>query len=85
MEIQIRTEAMDFWASLEHQLRYKNDHAIDPDVHDELLACSVAVRELDEKMQSLHDKIMRSRRAEDSAVGYKVSLNSNAGTTAIAT
>ncbi|NLZ55867.1 MAG: GTP pyrophosphokinase family protein [Clostridiaceae bacterium] len=85
VEIQIRTEAMDFWASLEHQLRYKNDHAIDPDVHDELLACSVAVRELDEKMQSLHDKIMRSRRAEDSAVGYKVSLNSNAGTTAIAT
>jgi len=53
VEIQLRTLAMDFWATLEHQLRYKKD--VDPDVgmERELFACANLSAELDERMDML--------------------------------
>lgn len=54
VEIQIRTVAMDFWASLEHDLKYKavrSVEGLDADV--ELLACSDIIREVEERMQVL--------------------------------
>ena len=53
VEIQFRTIAQDFWASLEHQLRYKKDKEITPEMADELLYCANLSAELDEKMDAL--------------------------------
>ena len=50
VEIQIRTIAMDFWASIEHKIRYKYEKDIPPHIQRELLECSDIVRFLDQKM-----------------------------------
>ena len=54
VEVQIRTMAMDFWASLEHKLRYKSDGAIPAFVSRELKECAEAISESDLKMQRIH-------------------------------
>jgi len=54
VEIQIRTIAMDFWASLEHQLRYKTSAAITPEISAELRECAERIAETDLKMQKLY-------------------------------
>lgn len=56
VEVQIRTIAMDFWASLEHDLKYKNDGA-DPDIERELYECAKTINETDLKMQQIRDKV----------------------------
>ncbi len=53
VEIQLRTIAMDFWASLEHQLRYKKDVEFTDKMADELLYCANLSAELDQKMDGL--------------------------------
>lgn len=53
VEVQIRTVAMDVWASLEHELRYKTDNAIPDDANSELLVCASTLAVLDERMQRL--------------------------------
>ena len=57
VEIQIRTIAMDFWASLDHSLRYKTPEAIPPDIGAELLEVATDIAALDERMQQVHDKV----------------------------
>jgi putative GTP pyrophosphokinase len=57
VEIQIRTVAMDFWASLEHQLRYKKDPAACTEIDAELLECAQSISVLDIKMQNLYKQI----------------------------
>ena len=52
-EIQIRTMAMDFWASLEHQLRYKSDVEIPEHVSDDLKKCADVIAETDQEMQRI--------------------------------
>lgn len=54
-EIQIRTVAMDFWASLEHKIRYKFNGTIPEEVSQELYQCSTEVKELDNKMYILNE------------------------------
>lgn len=53
VEIQLRTIAMDCWASLEHQLRYKKGFELTEDMQDELFKCAVLCKELDERMDDL--------------------------------
>ena len=53
VEIQLRTIAMDFWASLEHQLRYKKDNEFTEEMAKELLNCAELSSELDNKMNGL--------------------------------
>ena len=53
VEIQIRTIAMDFWASLEHQLRYKSDIEVPPQISDDLKACADVIAATDEEMQRI--------------------------------
>lgn len=53
VEIQLRTIAMDSWASLEHQLRYKKDYEFDDSMKAELLRCAELSAELDARMDSL--------------------------------
>ena len=57
VEVQIRTIAMDFWASLEHDLRYKAAGHVPEDICQELHEVGQDIAVLDEKMQSIHDRI----------------------------
>lgn len=57
VEIQLRTIAMDVWASLEHQLRYKKDFCFTEDMAKELLHCASLSAELDERMDALREII----------------------------
>ena len=57
VEIQIRTVAMDFWASLEHKIRYKFEGCAPEHIKAELVECSNMVSELDAKMMSLNEEI----------------------------
>jgi len=58
VEIQLRTIAMDCWASLEHQLRYKKNTKADEEIEQELLECAQLSFELDERMDKLRDSII---------------------------
>lgn len=53
IELQIRTMAMDFWASLEHQLRYKSDVEIPEHMSDDLKKCADVIAETDQEMQRI--------------------------------
>ena len=56
-EIQLRTIAMDFWATLEHQLRYKKDVKFTEEMAEELLCCAQMSAELDLKMEKLRKTV----------------------------
>jgi putative GTP pyrophosphokinase len=57
VEVQLRTVAMDFWASLEHKLSYKYDDDIPARLHDELTAAAADAMRLDERMERLQQEI----------------------------
>lgn len=59
VEIQLRTIAMDFWASLEHKLRYKKDLSpvLQSQLKQDLLDCSNDIAALDEKMETIRKHI----------------------------
>ena len=54
VEIQLRTIAMDMWASLEHELRYKSDRDFSADDAYRLRLCSDAIGEIDREMQNIY-------------------------------
>ena len=60
VEIQIRTVAMDFWASLEHKLRYKKDFPAEQaqQLQEELLACAAQSAQLDNRMQEIRKQLV---------------------------
>lgn len=57
VEVQIRTIAMDFWASLEHSLRYKVEGEVTEDISLELQQIAEDIATLDQKMQRIHDRV----------------------------
>ncbi len=57
VEIQIRTIAMDFWASLEHELRYKAAANIPVDIVQELSDCADDIAQLDARMQLVYHQL----------------------------
>ncbi|MCA0251324.1 MAG: GTP pyrophosphokinase family protein [Actinobacteria bacterium] len=57
VEIQIRTIAMDFWASVEHKLFYKYDRELPADLKGELDDAAQAAADLDRRMGRLRDEI----------------------------
>ena len=57
VEIQIRTIAMDFWASLEHKLKYKKNIKKAEDISEQLFYCAELISQLDARMQQIRDKI----------------------------
>ncbi len=58
VEVQFRTIAMDFWASLEHKVRYKKEiGGAEKEISDELKSCAEEISKLDLKMQDIHRKI----------------------------
>ena len=59
VEVQIRTIAMDFWASLEHELKYKKNLENTEEISRELLECANIISETDYRMQSIFHKIQK--------------------------
>lgn len=57
VEIQLRTIAMDFWASLEHQLRYKKDFVFTEEMAQELRDCAQLSAQVDLRMDSLRERL----------------------------
>ncbi len=57
VEIQIRTIAMDFWASLEHQLHYKTSCTVPPSLKAELRECAETIALTDMQMQEIYQQI----------------------------
>ena len=64
VEVQIRTVAMDFWASLEHKIHYKFEGNVPESIQEELVDCAMMVSALDIKMMSLNEQVQKL--AEDS-------------------
>lgn len=62
VEVQIRTIAMDFWASLEHQLKYKKEVPDQQDIVDQLTRCATQIAEVDAQMYEIRKRI---EQAED--------------------
>ena len=60
VEIQLRTIAMDFWASLEHQLRYKKETTFTKEMAKELLNCAELSADLDNRMDELRKKVLNN-------------------------
>ena len=57
VEVQIRTVAMDFWASLEHKIHYKFEGNAPEHIKDELVECAQMVADLDARMLALNEEI----------------------------
>lgn len=67
VEVQIRTIAMDFWASLEHQLKYKAQDDVSQDLRRRLKVCADSIAALDIEMQSIHKDLQNARRDAERA------------------
>ncbi len=58
VEVQLRTVAMDFWASLEHDIRYKADKSALPEgINEQMLACADEIADIDRKMQDMYRRL----------------------------
>jgi putative GTP pyrophosphokinase len=62
VEVQLRTVAMDFWASLEHKIHYKFEKDVPIALREELTAAATDAARLDERMERLHAEIHGPRR-----------------------
>lgn len=58
VEVQIRTIAMDFWASLEHKIYYKYQGEVPAELTEELKSAADIAHRLDAKMESLHNQVV---------------------------
>ncbi|MEC1178159.1 GTP pyrophosphokinase family protein [Metasolibacillus meyeri] len=76
VEIQIRTIAMDFWASLEHKIYYKYDNAVPERLTVELKEAALAASELDRKMEGLHQEV-RELKSHDEDKMMELHLEKN--------
>ena len=61
VEVQFRTISMDWWASLEHKIRYKKDIQVPKDIAQDLRECAEAAAILDNRMEQIQKKIGRNR------------------------
>lgn len=61
VEIQLRTIAMDLWATLEHELNYKKGFNLPKEITDELFACAEMSAALDDRMNALKCKVLDDR------------------------
>lgn len=71
VEIQIRTVAMDFWASLEHKIHYKFEGAAPEHIRNGLVECARMVSDLDARMLALNEEILEISRSREAALPQK--------------
>ena len=62
VEVQIRTMAMDFWASLEHKINYKYDKQVPKGIKKELKECAKMTQKLDKRMSHLGRNLMEEEK-----------------------
>jgi putative GTP pyrophosphokinase len=72
VEVQIRTIAMDFWASLEHKIFYKYDGTVPQQLLEELKDAADSATALDMKMERLHDEIESIKTLDSSNTEYEL-------------
>lgn len=65
VEVQLRTLAMDLWASTEHKIRYKKDNYISPADSQALLECAHSCSEIDRKMEQIYRNIQNSKKEQE--------------------
>ena len=65
VEVQIRTIAMDCWASLEHKLRYKSDLEVSEELRRRLQICAEAIAEVDVEMQAINQELFSTTEKTD--------------------
>ena len=63
VELQFRSIAMDTWASLEHELRYKNEDGISEEIEKSLKECADALAEVDQKMSKIRNEVIKEEHA----------------------
>lgn len=61
VEVQFRTIAMDFWASLEHKLKYKKDIEGAEVISEDLYFCAELISQLDGRMQQIRERLEEKR------------------------
>ncbi|WP_438448410.1 GTP pyrophosphokinase [Gorillibacterium sp. sgz5001074] len=74
VEVQIRTIAMDFWASLEHKIFYKYNGTVPERLLDELKEAAITATELDGKMERLHEEANRIKSEQTGGEGLASEL-----------
>ncbi|EFM38127.1 RelA/SpoT domain protein [Peptostreptococcaceae bacterium AS15] len=67
IELQIRTIAMDFWASLEHKMKYKKSMDEAPQIINRLKECADSISEIDKKMLEIRKNIENMNIIQDDA------------------
>lgn len=86
VEIQIRTIAMDFWASLEHKIYYKFEGNAPAYIREELKECAQIISYLDQKMLTLNDEVRAmepdayKKAQEQDAAHYSEEIKDSYGT-----
>lgn len=65
VEVQLRTLAMDLWASTEHKIRYKKDNYISPADNQALLECAHSCSEIDRKLEEIYKHIQKSKQEQE--------------------
>lgn len=65
VEVQLRTLAMDLWASTEHKIRYKKDNYISPEDSQALLECAISCSEIDRKLENIYEHIKKSKEEQE--------------------
>lgn len=74
VEVQIRTIAMDFWASLEHKIYYKYSDDVPQRLRDELKETAITVAQLDRRMENLNKEITKIKDNNNSDENFKYVL-----------
>lgn len=64
VEIQLRTISMDFWASLEHEIKYKSPGNISPEISERLKSCAQEIHAIENKMQDIHREVFNQKEEE---------------------
>src|SRR5690606_23068137 len=70
VEVQIRTIAMDFWASLEHKIYYKYNKEIPQHIKDELKEAAITASQIDKKMEKLQKEMNKIKESTKEAEMY---------------
>lgn len=65
VEVQLRTISMDWWASLEHKIKYKKDILVTEYIEKELIECAETAAILDKRMEKLSQSVTRKEETED--------------------
>ena len=65
VEVQLRTLAMDLWASTEHKIRYKKDNLLSPEDNQALFDCAQMCSEIDRKLENIYQNVLKNKVSQE--------------------